>query len=324
MKQCGLFRILFLVMGLAWPALASAEYPDHSIKVIVAWPPGGATDIVGRLLADRLALSLKQAVVVENRPGANGNIGTEGFVKMPPDGYALQIATAESLGINPHVYKKLGYDAERDFDVIALLAQTSFVLAVKSSLSVKDVQSFIALAKSEPGKTTLGNYGIGSTSHLTAAAFELASGAKVLHVPYRGLSPVINALLTGEIDAAFVSANSAVGLQQSGQLKILGAASANRLPLVPDVPTFTEQGMAGFTGGNWYGVVAPKGLAPDVKKRLVEEVQKIAHSDSFIQKAVASSLEMRYLEADAFADFLRAERAKWGEIVAKEEIQVGQ
>lgn len=325
MKQNSLFKILCVAFALvACPSLVRADYPDRGIKIIVAWPPGGATDIVGRLLADQLSIALKQSVVVENRPGANGNIGTESFVRMAPDGYALQIATAEALGINPHVYKKLGYDTDRDFDVIALLAQTSFVLAVRSALPVIDVQGFLALAKAEPGKLTLGNYGIGSTSHLTAAAFELTSGAKFLHVPYRGLSPVINALLTGEIDAAFVSANSAVGLQRSGQLKILGAASLKRLPVVPDEPTFSEQGMPGFVGGNWYGVVAPKGLPAEVKQRLVEETRKIAQSDAFMQKATASSLEMRYLETDAFSEFLRAERAKWGEIVAKQQIQVGQ
>jgi tripartite-type tricarboxylate transporter receptor subunit TctC len=314
-----------MAIGLvAWPLLAKAEYPERPVKVIVAWPPGGATDIVGRLLANQLSISLNQAVVVENRPGANGNIGTEAFAKMPPDGYALQIATAESLGINPHVYKKLGYDADRDFDGIALLAQTSFVLAVRPGLSANNVKSFVALAMAEPGKISFGNYGIGSTSHLTAAAFELASGTKVLHVPYRGLSPVINALLTGEIDAAFVSASSAAGLSKSGQLRILGAASVKRLPIVPDVPTFTEQGMPGFVGGNWYGVVAPKGLPDEVRKRIGDEVRKIAQSEEFIQKATASSLEMRYIEAGAFKDFLRDESGKWGEIVAKEDIQVDQ
>jgi tripartite-type tricarboxylate transporter receptor subunit TctC len=323
MKKAIFLRMLLVAVSLAvWPACASAEYPERPIRIIVAWPPGGATDIVGRLLGDQLSRALNQSVIVENRAGANGNIGTEAFVKMPPDGYSLQIATAESLGINPHVYKRLNYDAERDFDPIALLAQTSFVLAVKRDFMADDVKGFIALAKSEPGKITMGNYGIGSTSHLTAAAFELNSGASILHVPYRGLSPVVNALLTGEIDAAFVSANSVVGLQRTGQVKILGAASLTRLPTAPDVPTFTEQGMEGFMGGNWYGVVAPKGLEPQIKKRLTEAIRKISESQAFSEKAAASSLEMRYLGTDAFVEFLRAERARWGEIVEKEHIQV--
>src|SRR5437868_753484 len=140
MKHSSLLNILCVLALLACPSLVRADYPDRGVKVIVAWPPGGATDIVGRLFADQLSVALKQSVVVENRPGANGNIGTESFARMAPDGYALQIATAESLGINPHVYKKLGYDADQGFDVIALLAQTSFVLAVKSALPVNDVQ----------------------------------------------------------------------------------------------------------------------------------------------------------------------------------------
>jgi tripartite-type tricarboxylate transporter receptor subunit TctC len=323
MRKVIFLQILLVALSLAaWPSCANADYPDRPIRIIVSWPPGGATDIVGRLLADQLSRAVGQSVIVENRAGANGNIGTEAFVRMPPDGYSLQIATAESLGINPHVYKHLNYDAERDFAPIALLAQTSFVLAVKRDFAANNVQEFIARAKADPGKITMGNYGVGSTSHLTAAAFELASGASLLHVPYRGLSPVVNALLTGEIDAAFVSANSVVGLQQHGQVKILGAASLKRLPAAPDVPTFTEQGINGFIGGNWYGVVGPKGLAPDVKERLAEEVRKIVASRAFAEKAAASSLEVRYIEADAFSEFLRMERAKWGEIVMREHIEV--
>src|ERR1700748_2948676 len=147
MKRLFLARMLLVAIALAvWSGCASAEYPDRPIRIIVAWPPGGATDIVGRLLADQLSRALNQSVIVENRAGANGNIGTEAFVKMPPDGYSLQIATAESLGINPHVYKHLNYDVERDFDPIALLAQTSFVLAVKRDFAADDVKGFIASA----------------------------------------------------------------------------------------------------------------------------------------------------------------------------------
>ncbi len=191
-------------------------------------------------------MQLGQPVVVENRVGANGNIGTAVVARAPADGYTLQAVTAETHGINPHLYKSLPYDVARDFDPVALFARSNFVLAVKAALPVSNVAEFIALAKTSPGKLTMASYGIGSTSHVTMVSLEEVTKTSFLHVPYRGVSPTVNALLTGEVDAAFVTPHIVVGLQKAGNVKIIGAASPQRMAIVPDVPTFTEQGIKGF------------------------------------------------------------------------------
>lgn len=326
MTRVGALRtIVTALLLLAVSASVSrAEYPDHGIRLFVAWPPGGSTDIVGRLIAEQLSAALKQPVIVENRPGANGNIGAEMFAKLPADGYSLMIATAETHAINPHVYKNLGYDVARDFDPIALLARVDFVLVVRAGLPVKSVQEFVNLAKASPRSITVGSYGLGSTSHMALAAFEEKTGTSFLHVPYRGVTPAVNAILTGEIDAAFVSPNSVLGFAKNDQAKILGSASLQRPSIAPDVPTFAEMGIKDFVGGNWYGIVAPHGLPAEVKKRLESEIQKIAVSDNFAQRTVPTGIVVDYLDAGQFADFLRSENERWSKTVLERKIEVGQ
>ncbi len=311
-----------LMMIAVLPLASRAEYPDRGMKIFVAWPPGGSTDIVARFVADQLTIALKQPVIVENRPGANGKLGAEAVVKSPADGYSLMIATAETHAINPHVYKRTNYDAVNDFEPIALLAQVNFVLVVRAGLAANNAQEFISLAKASPGRITVGSYGVGSTSHLALAALEEETGASFLHVPYRGLTPAVNAILTGEIDAVFVSPNSVVGVAQNGQAKILGAASLKRLAVVPNVPTFAEQGIMNIVNGNWYGIVAPRGLPADIKKRLEIEIAKIASSETFIQRSTSAAVEVRYLDAVEFARFLRSENDRWGKIIEARQIKV--
>jgi tripartite-type tricarboxylate transporter receptor subunit TctC len=313
-----------LIMVAVSASVSRAEYPDHGIKIFVAWPPGGSTDLVARFLADQLSTGLKQSVVVENRPGANGNIGAEMFVKLPADGYSLMIATAETHAINPHVYKNLSYDVMRDFEPIALLARVDFVLVVRAGLPVKTVSEFVDLAKASPGKITVGSYGVGSTSHMALAAFEDRTGTSFLHVPYKGLTPAVNAILTGEIDATFVSPNSVFGLEKNGQAKILGAASVQRPAIAPNVPTFAEQGITDFVNGNWYGIVAPHGLPAEIKKRLSDEIQKVAVSDLFAQRAGPTGIVVQYLDAGQFSEFLRSDNERWSKTVAARKIEVAQ
>lgn len=321
--QMHAIRIVLVALMLALPPSTSrAEYPDRGVKIFVAWPPGGSTDIVARFVADQLTTALKQPVVVENRPGANGKVGADAVVKSPADGYSLMIATAETHAINPHVYKKTSYDPVNDFEPIALLAQVNFVLVVRAGLAANNAQEFINLAKASPRGITVGSYGIGSTSHLALAALEEETGASFLHVPYRGLTPAVNAILTGEIDAVFVSPNSVVGIAESGQAKILGAASLKRQAVVPNVPTFAEQGIMNIVNGNWYGLVAPRGLPADIKKRLEIEIAKIASSGTFIERSTAAAVEVRYLDAVEFEKFLRSENDRWRKIIDARQIKV--
>ncbi|MET0676617.1 MAG: tripartite tricarboxylate transporter substrate binding protein [Bradyrhizobium sp.] len=301
-----------------------AEFPDRPMKIVVAWPPGGSTDIVGRFLAEQLSIAFKRSVVVENRPGANGNIGTQSVIKSPADGYTLQIATAETHAINPHVYKNAGYEVTKDFEPIALVARVNFVLTTKGDFPANDLKQFLELARAQPGKYTVASYGIGSTSHMALAAFEEKTGTNYLHVPYKGVAPAVNAILTGEVDAAFVSPNSVVGLEKSGQAKILGSASLKRQSPAPNVPTFSELGVPDFVTGNWYGLVAPAGIPDDAKKRLQEEVRKIATSEQFVTRANAAAIDVDYRDADEFAKYLKSENDRWQQIVAARKIEVAQ
>ena len=291
---------------------AHAEYPDRPLRIVVAWPPGGVIDIMARFIGQRLSEQLGQAVVVENRVGVYGILGTTWVAKSPPDGYTLQAVTAETHAVNPHLYKEITYDVARDFAPIALFGRSNFVLATKASLASGNVQEFIALAKASPGRLSIGSYGVGSTSHLAMAALEEATGTSFLHVPYRGVGPVVNALLTQEIDAAFVTPHIVVGLQKDGKVKILGAAAPRRMALAPDVPTFTEQGIEGFVGGNWYGIVAPRGIPQPVQAKLASALQNIAASPSFRQQAKTLGIDADYLDPTQFSAFLAAENQRLG------------
>jgi tripartite-type tricarboxylate transporter receptor subunit TctC len=318
-----LLRVLAASMLTVCATPAShAEYPERPLKIIVAWPPGGVVDTTARVVGDQLAARLGQPVVVENRAGANGNIGTTAVARAPADGYTLQAVTAETHAINPHLYKSLTYDVARDFGPVALLAQSNFVLATKAGLQVNTLQEFIALAKASPGKITMASYGIGSTSHVTMASFEEATKTSFLHVPYRGVGPVVNALLTGEVDAAFVTPNVVVGLQKAGNVRILGSASLQRMSIVPDIPTFTEQGIDGFVGGNWYGIVGPHGIPEAVKTRLASELKKIAESQPFLTHAKALGVDADYRDAAGFAEFLAKESQRWGALIKSRNIEI--
>jgi tripartite-type tricarboxylate transporter receptor subunit TctC len=318
-----LIRTLATFIVLACTGIsAQAEYPDRPLKIIVAWPPGGVVDTTARLIGEQLAMRLGQPVVVENRVGANGNIGTTSVARAPADGYTLQAVTAETHAINPNLYKTITYDVFRDFDPVALLARSNFVLATRAGLAVEKVQDLIAMAKASPGKLTMATYGIGSTSHVTMVSFEEATKTSFLHVPYRGVSPVVNALLTGEVDAAFVTPHIVFELRNAGKLKILGSASLQRMAIVSDVPTFSEQGIDGFTGGNWYGVVAPRGIPDAEKKRLASELQTIAASPAFLAHVKSLGVDAEYLDAASFGDFLKKENERWGTLIKARNIEV--
>jgi tripartite-type tricarboxylate transporter receptor subunit TctC len=315
---------LVAVLTASIAPIARAEYPEQPIKIIVAWPPGGVTDTVGRVVAEQLSRALRQTITVDNRAGANGIIGTQAAAKADPDGYTLQMMTAETHAINPYVYKNLPYNVKQHFEPIALMARSSFVLAAKASLQINNVNELIAHAKANPGKLSAASYGIGSTSHLALASFEKEAGLSFLHVPYRGVSPAVNALAAGDVDIAFVTPHIVVQLASAGQAKVLGSAALKRLDLAPDAPTFTEQGLNGFTGGNWYGVVAPKGTPPSIVKRLEAELRVIVASDVMKDYVRKTGVEIEFRDSKDFAAFLETEGQRLGEVVRDKKIELSQ
>ncbi len=309
-----------VLLALALPVLA--EYPDKPMKLIVPWPPGGVTDTLARFTADQLGRSISQAVVVENKGGANGIIGTQAAMALAPDGYGILAVTAETHAINPSVYKPLQYDPIKDFDTVAMVARVSFVLATRADLPPNTVQELVAYAKANPGKLSAASYGIGSTSHLGLATFEKLTGTSYIHAPFQGVAPAVNALVGGQVDIAFVNAYNVEQHRKAGKVKILGVAGPKRLHTIADVPTMAEQGIQGLHAGNWYGFVTPRGVPAAARQKLAAELQKVGNSTAFQEKAFAMGVDPEFRDPAQFAEFLKAEGSRLGEVVRDKGIEL--
>jgi len=244
------------------------DYPAKPIRLIVPFPPGGTTDIVGRLVADKLGAELGQTVVVENRAGAGGSIGSGAIASAAADGYTLGLATVSTHGINPAIYKSLPFDALKDFAPITNLAAVPNVMSVHPSVPAQDIQAFVALAGKEPGKITYASAGNGSVSHMMGELFKMASGTDLLHVPYRGVGPALNDTLAGQVDVLFDNLPSSLPHIQAGKLRALAVAAPARVASLPDVPTFAEAGLAEVNDSSWFGLVAPAGIPDSVKDKV--------------------------------------------------------
>jgi tripartite-type tricarboxylate transporter receptor subunit TctC len=261
-------------------------------------------------------------VIVENKAGANGIIGTQSAGALPADGYALLAVTAETHAINPSVYKPLPYDPLKDFDTVAMVARVSFVLATRADLPPNNVQELVAYAKANPGKVSAASYGIGSTSHLGLATFEKLTGTSYTHVPFQGVAPAVNALLGGQVDLAFVNAYNVEAHRKAGRVKILGVAGPARLHTIADVPTMAEQGIQGLHAGNWYGFVTPHGVPEAARQRLAAELQKIGQSQVFQDKVHSMGVQVEYKDAAQFAAFLKEEGQRLGDVVRDKGIEL--
>jgi tripartite-type tricarboxylate transporter receptor subunit TctC len=320
MKSARWIAVIALAVLGCGPALA--QYPSKSVKMIVPWPPGGVTDTLARFTADQLTRSLGQPVVVDNKPGANGIIGTQTAGALPPDGYGMLAVTAETHAINPSVYKPLPYDPLKDFDTVAMVARVSFVLATRADLPPNNVQELIAYSKANPGKLSAASYGIGSTSHLGLATFEKLTGTSHIHAPFQGVAPAVNALIGGQVDLAFVNAFNVEQHRKAGKVKILGVAGPQRLHTIPDVPTMAEQGIQGLHAGNWYGFVTPRGVPESARQKLAAELQKVAQSTAFQEKVHSMGVQAEFRNAAEFAAFLKDEGQRLGEVVRDKGIEL--
>lgn len=248
---------------------AVAAYPDKPIRLIVPFAPGGTTDIVARLLAEKLGDELDQVIVVENRAGAGGSIGTGNLVQAKPDGYTLGIATVSTHGINPVVYKTLPYDARKDFTPITNIAAVPNVMVLNpKKVAARDMAGFIEEAKADPGKFAYASAGNGSVSHMMGELFKMASGTDLLHVPYRGVGPAMTDTLAGQVDVLFDNLPSSIPHINEGSLVALAVASPERSAAVPDVPTFAEAGLPEVNDPSWFGLIGPAGLPADVLETL--------------------------------------------------------
>ena len=301
--------------GTVAPALAQDNFPSRQMRIIVPFAPGGATDMLARLLAQKMGESFNQSVIVENKPGAGGNIGAEAGAKAPPDGYTLTLAAAGFMAVNPSVYSKLGYDSVKDFQPISLLVNAPLLFVVNPKVQANSVKEFISFARANPGKLTIGNGGTGTAQHLGGEFFTTTADIKVVHVPYKGSAPATSDLLGGVFDAQFDNMVTLIPHVKAGKLRALAVSSAKRVPLLPDVPTIAESALPGFETGTWYGVVAPAGTPRPVVEKLNREVLRILALPDVQERLIAQGLEPAGNSPTEFATMVRAEIAKYAKIV---------
>jgi tripartite-type tricarboxylate transporter receptor subunit TctC len=310
------------VCGLAamWTGLVATitlaqSFPAKPVRIIVGAAAGGPIDLVARLTAQKLSEFLDQPFVVENRAGAGGTIAGEYVARAARDGYTLYMGSAANLCIAPAIYPKLGYDPVRDFSPISVVATTSFVLVVHTSVPARSVKQFVALAKAKPGQLRFGSAGSGSATHLAAELFKSMARIEVTHVPYKGGSQAIVDVLSGQIDFMFDTIPNSMQHIKAGRLRGLGVSGAQRSPLMHDLPTIAEAGVPDYEASTWFGVLAPAGTPRESVERLSAASQKAAASDDLKRRMLSLGLEPVGNSSDQFAQLIRLELPKWARVV---------
>ena len=306
--------VALLALLFALPA-AAQQWPSKPVRFVVPFPAGGTTDIIARLLGERLSQSLGQQFVIENKAGAAGNIGAEAVAKADPDGYTILMGTIGIYSINQHLYPKLGFDAVKDFAPVSLVAKVANVLIVNPALPAKTVQELVAHAKANPGKLNSGSPGNGSSGHLSTELFKMLSGADIAHVPYRGSAPMLTDLLGGQIQMSIDNLPSALPHIREGRLRAIGVTTAQRWPATPDIPTVAEQGVAGFEATAWFAVSAPAKTPDAIVQRLSTEIDRIVKVPEMAAKMREQGAEPVGGPPSVLADHARAETEKWAKVV---------
>jgi tripartite-type tricarboxylate transporter receptor subunit TctC len=318
------YPVLVALMCFANAAQAqSTTYPERPIKLVVPWPAGGGTDAVSRHVAAAVSQQLKQQVVVDNRPGANGIVGTEALARALPNGYTLGIATAETHAINPHVYKKLSYSAQKDFTAIAWVGHFPYALATRPDLGVSDVAGLVALARKQPGKLSYASWGVGSSSQIAFEMFKQAAKVDMLHVPYQGAAPALTALAANQVDVLMVPLSVALPQRQGGRLNLLGLAAPKRLPAAPDLPTLIEQGFP-VEGGTWLAVMGPAGLPSSVVSQLNRAVNTALDTTDLRDTLIKLGVEPLGAQPNEVQKRIEAESQRWSAVIRTAGVQLEQ
>jgi tripartite-type tricarboxylate transporter receptor subunit TctC len=309
--------LLALLLGFAVMfANAQEPWPSRPIRFILPFPPGGGTDILGRLIAERLSASLGQPVVTENRGGAGGNVGAEAAARSAPDGYTL-VLVAPSLAISPTLYSKLNYDPVRDFAPVSLVATVPNVMITQASSPAQTLREFIAFAKARPGALNFGSGGAGTSNHLAGELFNLVTGARLVHVPYKGVNLAMQDVLAGNVHLVFIGIPAAAPHIKAGKLRALAIVAPQRSSTLPEVPTVAEAGLADFEVTTWYGVLAPAGTSKIVVNRLNAELVRIMHSPELKERLAATGTDPLTSTPEEFGAYIKREIAKWGDVIRK-------
>ena len=315
-------RLLILFAWLAASAAFGQSYPSHPVKVVVPWPPGQATDIAARMLAQRLQESLGQPFVVDNRPGAGGSLGTDIAVKSAPDGYTLLAASSGPISIMPSL-QKLQYDPLKDLVMIGLISRNPYALVTNPNFPAKDAKEFVALLKANPDKYTFASSGTGATAHLVTELFNSMAGIKARHIPYKGSAPALTDVMTGQVDYTVETVASLVGHIKSGRLKTYGVSTAKRAAAMPDVPTLAEAaGLPEYDVAAWIGYAAPAGTPRDIVAKLSAEMQKALQSKDLSEKLLAAGLDPAAVPVDQLPAFMRHEQERYAGVIKSANIKV--
>lgn len=307
--------IVAVALALAAGAAAAQGYPAKPIRLIVPFPPGGGTDIAARSVANALSVGAKWTFVLENKPGAGGNLGVEQAVKSPPDGYTLVIGQTSNLAINPTLYAKLPYDPLKDLSPVVLLVSAPVVLVVAANSRYRSLGDLLAAAKTDAGGVTFASPGNGTVSHLAGELLQRAAGVKLTHVPYKGAAQALTDTLGGQVQSFMSSVPSALSQIRAGRLRAIAVSSAKRAAELPGVPTIAESGYPEFEASTWYGLLAPAGTAAAVVAKLNVEVNRVLEAPELRGRLAAEGGEVLGGTPERFAAFLKTEHSKWGRVV---------
>jgi tripartite-type tricarboxylate transporter receptor subunit TctC len=306
-----------------WQTTADAQaYPSRIVKLLVPQAPGGATDVFARKIGQLLSERWGQPVIVENRAGAAGVLGTDNVAKAAPDGYTLLVTYAGSQAVNPSLYPNLPFDSVKDFQTVATIASTPFILIARPTLPAKDLRGFVALAREKPGTYTFASSGIGSVNQLLGEMLKVEAGIKILHVPYRGVAAAITDVVAGHVDTAFSSVPSVLEFIRGGQVRALAVSSAKRVTVAPEIPTIAESGFPGFDVNPWWGILAPAGTDMTIVSKINADVGAILRTKEMIDFLAQQGAEPFITTPDEFLAILKSDVATWAKVVKAADVKL--
>jgi tripartite-type tricarboxylate transporter receptor subunit TctC len=315
------FLASFALLFLFGAAAMAQPYPNHPVRLLLGFPPGGSTDLVARVLGQKMSETWNQQVVVDNRPGANGMIASDLVAKANPDGYTILLSTIGPMGINASLYK-MPYDIVKDFAPITYTCNVANLLVVHPTVAAKDVKELIALARAKPGQLTFGSSGTGGAPHMATELFKLLGKVSIVHVPYKGGGPAMADLVGGQITGSFASMPSAIGFVKAGKLRALGVSAGKRSPALPDVPTIEEGGVKGFAVLDWQGLFTTAKTPPDVIAKLNAETIRILALPDVHERLTAAGVEIQTSTPREWGDFVKSEINKWAKVVKEAGVKV--
>jgi len=318
MKTARTFAMAAVLAPLAapLPVVAQSGYPSKPVRIISIFPPGGGNDAICRAVAQKMTENMKQQVIVENRPGANGIIGTEAAARAAPDGYTITLIPS-GHAVNASLYKKLPFDSIRDFTPLSLAGSSPMVLALHPSIPAKSVRDLIAIAKARPGQLTYVSAGIGASGHLAGALFETMTNTKMVHIPYKGMSLAVSDLIGGQVSMSFGTSLSMVPHVRTGRLRALATTGAVRSPALPDLPTVAEAGVTGYEASLWYGFVGPAKLPAEITQRLNAEIVAALNQPDVRERLTNQGVDARASSAEEFGRLMVADLERWAEVIRR-------